>query len=299
MFEKKNNRDTIHFNGEYCNIDLPYRTVHSANQPCINGAVTKCVEQFWRSKSKQTRKYSQDISRNASKAGGSQVIGWYSKTTACFGKPNAPEFERFQFDAICEQNGISPNNGEILPSDRVRKSLCHNYSWRWWMGKTHINVQRIFSAQKSGGVKAMRINWCRTGNWSGLIYWDCYSYWWSWHWSTSTITEFPRILRMDFDKSWSRKICDWNSSSQLWHCELQFLVAHEGRKPQECVFRIFQTCRGKSRARLTRFEQCQNEGWTFKRASGNRCLHDPDCPGLLEMQYRRQRRQQRSHVNTS
>ena len=26
--------------------------------------------------------------------------------------------------------------------------------------------------------------------------------------------------------------------------------------PQLCVFRIFQTCRGKSRARLTRFEQC-------------------------------------------
>ena len=34
-------RDTIHFNGAYCNIDLLYRTVHSADQLCIDGAVTK------------------------------------------------------------------------------------------------------------------------------------------------------------------------------------------------------------------------------------------------------------------
>ena len=41
ILKKKNNRDTIHLNGEYCNIDLLYRTVHSANQLCIYGAVTK------------------------------------------------------------------------------------------------------------------------------------------------------------------------------------------------------------------------------------------------------------------
>ena len=41
ILKKKNNRDTIHYNGEYCNIDLLYRTVHSANQLCIRGAVTK------------------------------------------------------------------------------------------------------------------------------------------------------------------------------------------------------------------------------------------------------------------
>ena len=41
ILKKKNNRDTIHFNGEYCIIDLLYRTVHSATQLCICGAVTK------------------------------------------------------------------------------------------------------------------------------------------------------------------------------------------------------------------------------------------------------------------
>ena len=31
ILKKKNNRDTIHFNVEYCNIDVLYKTVHSAN----------------------------------------------------------------------------------------------------------------------------------------------------------------------------------------------------------------------------------------------------------------------------
>ena len=93
------------------------------------------------------------------------------------------------------------------------------------------------------------------------------SYWCSWYWSASTITEFTMILRMGFDKSWSRKMCERNSTSQLWH--------------------------------RTRFEQCQNEGWTFKHASGKCCLHDAGHPDLLEKQQRPQRRQQQSYVNTS
>ena len=41
VYSRRKNRDTIHFNGEHCNIDLLYRTIHSANQLCIYGAVTK------------------------------------------------------------------------------------------------------------------------------------------------------------------------------------------------------------------------------------------------------------------
>ena len=75
ILKKKNNRDTIHFNGEYYNIDLLHWTIHSANQLCICGAVTK-----WRgtysgearqSRLERTRKTSQD----SNKAGGAQVIG--------------------------------------------------------------------------------------------------------------------------------------------------------------------------------------------------------------------------------
>ena len=129
---------------------------------------------FWRDKSKQTRKCSQNITRNSNQAGGSQVVGWYSKTTPCFGKPNAPEFERFHFDTI-----------------RPGKDF-----WRdgWWKRTPMWNIH---SAQKSGGFKAIRIDWCRARNWSCLKYWDCCSYW-----RSSTITEFPKILRTDFDKSW-------------------------------------------------------------------------------------------------
>ena len=41
ILKKNNNRDTIPFNGEHCNVDLLYRTTHSATQLCIYGAVTK------------------------------------------------------------------------------------------------------------------------------------------------------------------------------------------------------------------------------------------------------------------
>ena len=41
ILKRKINRETIHFNGEYCNVDLLCRTVHSANQLCLYEAVTK------------------------------------------------------------------------------------------------------------------------------------------------------------------------------------------------------------------------------------------------------------------
>ena len=73
---KKNNRDTIHFNGEYGNINLLYRTVHSANQLCIYGAVSKwCGPNFGeasQSRPESARKMSPEI---LTKKGRSQVIG--------------------------------------------------------------------------------------------------------------------------------------------------------------------------------------------------------------------------------
>ena len=41
ILKKINNRDTIHFNGEYGNKNLLYRTDHATNQLCIYGAVSK------------------------------------------------------------------------------------------------------------------------------------------------------------------------------------------------------------------------------------------------------------------
>ena len=165
-------------------------------------------------KSKQTLKCSQNITKNSNQKIGSQVIVDSPRQPHASWNRMLQKFERFQFDVIYEQNWTSPYNGDILPSDRERKLLCYNNSGWWRMAKAHVNVQRIHSAQKQGGFKAIRINWCRPRNWSSLKYWDCYGYWCSWYWSASAITEFSRILRTDFDKSSSRKICERNS--QQW-----------------------------------------------------------------------------------
>ena len=73
ILERKNNRDTIHFNGEYCNVDLLYRTIHSTNQLCIYGAVTKWYGKKLTTnsggKSEQTWKCSQNTPRNTDQAG--------------------------------------------------------------------------------------------------------------------------------------------------------------------------------------------------------------------------------------
>ena len=56
-----------------------------------------------------------------------------------------------------------------------------------------------------------------------------------------------------------------------------------------CVLRIFQAYRGISRVWFTRLEQRWNEGQTFQRASGNRCLHKAAWSWPPRKQQRRQR----------
>ena len=105
ILKKRNNRETIHVNGEYGNIYLLYRTVHAANQLCIWGAASKwCGSNSGDASQTQTWKRSQDVPRNSNKTERSQAIGGYSKTTACIVTPNSSEFEGFQFDTIYEQN---------------------------------------------------------------------------------------------------------------------------------------------------------------------------------------------------
>ena len=44
--EKENNRDTIHFTADASNTEFSYRTIHSANQLSIYGAVAGWCEEF-------------------------------------------------------------------------------------------------------------------------------------------------------------------------------------------------------------------------------------------------------------
>ena len=46
IMKRKNNRDTIHFNADASNTELLFRTVHSANQVSIYGAVSSWCEEF-------------------------------------------------------------------------------------------------------------------------------------------------------------------------------------------------------------------------------------------------------------
>ena len=140
------------------------------------------------------------------------------------------------------------------------------------MKKTHVSVQRIHSAQKQGGFKAKRIRWCRSRNWSSL--------------EIATVIDVPGIedvlgieVQVPSLSSPGYSVWFWQVviTKDLW---TKFIVttltlwitvprrAQQKKTSITCVsIRIFQTCRGKSRARLTRFEQCRNEGWIFKRAS--------------------------------
>ena len=93
ILKKRNDRETIHFNGEYGKSNFLYRIVHAANQLCFYGRQAKADPKAFAT-----------CPRNSIKTGRSQVTSGYSKTTACIGKPNAPEFEGFQLDAIYEQN---------------------------------------------------------------------------------------------------------------------------------------------------------------------------------------------------
>ena len=46
MLKKKNNRATIHFNADASNAELSFRTIHTANQLSLHGAVSSWCEAF-------------------------------------------------------------------------------------------------------------------------------------------------------------------------------------------------------------------------------------------------------------
>ena len=46
ILKRKNNSDTIHFTADASNTELLFRTIHSANQLSIYGAVASWCEEF-------------------------------------------------------------------------------------------------------------------------------------------------------------------------------------------------------------------------------------------------------------
>ena len=220
ILKKKNNRQTIHFNGEFCNIYLLYRTIHSANQLCIHGAVTKWCGtnsgEASENRPESARKTSPEIQIKQEDLKSLVGIPRLPHASGNRMLQDLKDFNSMPFMGKIEHLRTTPKF--YHPKEKGNHYVTNTLEDDGWE-KAHFDVWRIYSAEKSGGFKAIRITWCRIRNWSSLEYWDCFSYWCSWYWSASTTTEYSRILRMDFGKSWSRKICEWNSSSQtlmLW-----------------------------------------------------------------------------------
>ena len=46
ILRRKNNRDTLHFTADAPNTEISHRTIHSANQLSVYGAVTSWCEEF-------------------------------------------------------------------------------------------------------------------------------------------------------------------------------------------------------------------------------------------------------------
>ena len=211
IFKKKKSRDTIHLMVNMailtCCTGL---TVHAANQPCHPKIKWNMkISSHWLVFQDYCMHRETECSRiwRTSTRFYPRTKTEYLRTTAKFCHP-------------------------------IEKRKRYNCLWWRWMGKAHFYVQITYSVQKpEDSNKSHQLY--RQRNWSSLKYWDCYNYGSSWNWSASAITEFTRTLRMDFDEPWSRKISEWNSSSQLSHRELHFLVARERRQLEWCVSRIF------------------------------------------------------------
>ena len=130
ILKEKNNRDTIHFNGEYCNIDLLYRIVHSAIQLCIYGAVTKLCGtnsgEASQSRLESAHKISLETQRKQEHL--KSVVDIPSLPHASGNRmlQNLKDFNSMPFLSNNECLRTTRNS----PSDRERKLLCYNYSCR-------------------------------------------------------------------------------------------------------------------------------------------------------------------------
>ena len=208
ILKKKINRDTIHINGEYGNIGLLYRTVHSANQLCINGAVTKWCGttsgEASQSRLESTRKTSPeiqmkqedlkslvDIPRLPHTSGNRMLQNLkdfnsmpcmskieYLRTTAKFNHPI--EKGHYYVTTTLEYDGW-----------RKRTSMCKEYTAP--RNREDSKPYASIDAETETGP-VLNIEIATIIDVPGI--------------EVQVPSQFPRILRMDSDKSWSRKICE-------------------------------------------------------------------------------------------
>ena len=129
ILKNRNNRETNHFNGEYGNINLLYRTVHAANQLCITGqsqsSVDRILEKQAKSRPESARKMSP---KNQIKQEDLKSLVDIPRLLHASGNRMLRNLKDFNSMPLMIKILTSPYNGEILPSDRKKKLRCHNYS---------------------------------------------------------------------------------------------------------------------------------------------------------------------------
>ena len=207
--EMRSGRNTIHLHGEFDNIDFLFKTV---NCPCgesalflrsSHKAVRKAARgRFWKGKSGQTRKCSKNTQRNSDQAGRTQGHWLIFRDYRLLRETECSRTWKISNRCLSWAKFNLFEQRQNSSSNRDRKLLCDDSSWGWRMGKTHVNVQRVHSAQKSEGFKTIRIDRCKPKNWSELEHWNFLDCWCSRHWGASTITDWSVALHVDVGKSW-------------------------------------------------------------------------------------------------
>ena len=139
FMRKKKDKDTIHYNGESSNVELLYRILHSANQLCVHGAVTKWCERT-ESEKKWALIESETLKRAENKRWRNQFFG-----ETHHGHQQLRETGCVKNFKVLSDSQTHLWKSRILSSSG-EESVISDSSWRGWIGKDHPNVQRIHSS---------------------------------------------------------------------------------------------------------------------------------------------------------
>ena len=150
FWKRKGGRCTMHFNADSSNTELLFRTIHSANQLSIYGAVSSWL---WRVRSTDSESKRVDNGEVRSKRTRVDTEKCEAARSEFFGA-NSKERQSGIWKQIARMSSEIWNTGERNPMyeslwrcDIREKSLCdelQNYSWRrWWFWRPSLSLQRI------------------------------------------------------------------------------------------------------------------------------------------------------------
>ena len=121
IMRKRRSKDINHYNGESYKVELLYRTVHSANQLCVYGAVTGRCETLGRTAAEKNWTM---VEEPQSEYRGDKFFSKDTPNRHCFGEPNAPENVMFRV-------GFTKKSLQILSLER--RFFCPSEKRRYYV----------------------------------------------------------------------------------------------------------------------------------------------------------------------